>query len=330
MEQTSTLWDAVGNTPLFYIRSLSEMTGCEIFGKAEFLNPGGSIKDRAAKGILLEAEVSGKLSPGGVVIEGSAGNTAIGLATLAAQRGYRTIFCLPNNQSIEKYQILRALGAELHLVEPCPFANPNHFYHVAGRLAKSTPYSLWADQFENTANANVHYQTTGPEIWRQTQGHIDFITLAAGTGGTIAGISRFLKEQDPRIQVVLADPAGSGLVSYLQHGTFASQGSSVTEGIGIMRLTKNFSMAQIDDAWTISDNEMMSMCYHLARCDGLFVGTSSALNCASAYRLANKFKGQGKRIITMLCDSGTRYLSRILDPAWLEKNQITISRIGEE
>jgi cysteine synthase A len=328
MSTKTTVWDAVGNTPLIYIRSLSEMTGCHIYGKAEFLNPGGSIKDRAAKGIIAQAEANGQLSPGDTIIEGSAGNTAIGLATLAAERGYKTLFTLPDNQSPEKYQVLRALGAQLHLVPPCPFTNSNHFYHTARRIAETTPNSLWADQFENTANSDFHYQTTGPEIWEQTQGEIDFLTLASGTGGTIGGLSCYLKEKNKNIQVILADPLGSGLAHYIKEGSFASQGTSVTEGIGIMRRTKNFSKATVDQAWTIDDNEMISMCFHLAQRDGLFLGTSSALNCASAYRLARQYQGQGKHIVTILCDSGTRYMSRLLDPQWQKENHLIISPLG--
>lgn len=325
MSLKASVWDTVGNTPLIYIRSLSEMTGCHIYGKAEFLNPGGSVKDRAAKGIIAQAEKSGTLKKGGTIIEGSAGNTAIGLATLAAERGYHTIFTMPNNQSPEKYQILRALGAELHLVEPCPFANPNHFYHTARQLAEQTPNSIWADQFENLANADMHLTTTGPEIWQQTRGQIDFLTTSAGTGGTISGLSRYLKSKSGKTQVVLADPMGSGLTHYLQEGTFVSQGSSVTEGIGIMRLTRNFAAAKIDRGWTIDDHEMISMCFHLAKNDGLFVGTSSAINCASAYRLGCEYHGHGKHIVTLLCDSGARYMTRLLDPEWIEKNQLKIS-----
>jgi cysteine synthase A len=310
------VWDAVGNTPLLRIRSLSEATGCEIYGKAEFLNPGGSVKDRAAKGIIGDAESRGLLRPGGVIVEGTAGNTGIGLATLAAERGYRVILTVPSDQAREKFDLLEALGAEVRKVAPTKFADPAHFYHQARRIAEETPGAYWANQFENPANGDFHAATTGPEIWAQTAGHVDVFTCAVGSSGTMSGISRALKARDPGVRVVVADPYGSGMYSLLKTGVIAGEGSSVTEGIGIMRLTENFRRVQADDALRVTDAEMIDVLFHLAKHDGLFVGTSSGLNVAAALRIAREHRGSGKVIVTMLCDAGTRYASRILDPAW--------------
>lgn len=321
--------DSVGRTPLILIQSLSQLTGCLMFGKAEFMNPGGSVKDRAAKGIILDAEAKGLLRPGATIVEGTAGNTGIGIATLAAERGYKVVISMPNNQAPEKYDILRALGADLHLVDPCPFSNPNHFYHQGRKLAESLPGAYWADQFENTANGDFHFQTTGPEIWDQTKGKIDFLTMASGTGGTISGTSRFLKSQRQSMQVVLADPLGSGLCSYVLTGQIQSSGSSISEGIGIMRLTRNFMLAQIDQAVTIDDQAMIDMLYHVAKYDGLLLGTSAALNLASAYRLGLQNKGSGKTIVTILCDHGSRYVSRIFNPQWLAQAGLFPKALGD-
>jgi len=319
MRIAGSIWDAVGNTPLIRIRSLSELSGCDIYGKAEFLNPGGSIKDRAAKGIIAKAEKRGELKPGGIIVEGTAGNTGIGLATLAPERGYRVIISMPNNQAKEKYQMLAALGAEVRAVAPCPFANPDHFYHQARRIAEQTPNAVWADQFENEANAHIHYVTTGPELMEQLEGQLDILTLAAGTGGTIGGTSAYLKEQDSRIQVIVADPEGSGIHDYVKTGAWTGDGSSVTEGIGIKRLTANFGRAKIDDAIRISDEAMIDMIFHLAQKDALFLGTSSALNLCAAFRLGMANRGSGKKIVTFLCDHGSRYASKLLEKDWLEE-----------
>lgn len=309
-------------TPLLKIHSLSEITGCDIYGKAEFLNVGGSVKDRAAHGIIEQAERDGLLKPGGTIVEGTAGNTGIGLATLAAQRGYKCVIVMPNNQATEKYQTLNALGVELITVAPCPFADQNHFYHAARRLAEERG-AFWANQFENTANFQSHYKTTGPEIWNQTDGKVNAFVAAAGTGGTIAGVSRFLKEKNPNIHIRLVDPMGSGLYSYLTTGEIKSTGSSITEGIGIMRLTANFKEAKIDDAVQVNDGEMISMLYHLAQHDGLLVGTSAALNVYAAYKYALENKGKKLVITTVLCDSALRYTSKIFNEAFLkEKNLI--------
>lgn len=317
---TGRIGDVVGKTPLVRIDSLSELTGCEIFGKAEFMNPGGSVKDRAALGMIEAAEKSGELKPGGLIVEGTAGNTGIGLATLAAQRGYRCLIVMPDNQAEEKYQTLRALGVELVTVPPCPFANENHFYHTARRLAGERG-GFWANQFENPANSEFHELTTGPEIWEQTGGTVDAFVAAVGTGGTLSGVSRFLKSKKPSTWIRLADPAGSGLHSYLTTGQIASSGSSITEGIGIMRLTENFKRAKIDDSVQVTDEQMISMLYHLAHREGLLVGTSAALNVFAATRYALENRGKGLRIVTILCDSALRYQSKIFSPQFLaEKN----------
>lgn len=310
----------VGRTPLVRINSLSQITGCEIYGKAEFLNPGGSVKDRAALEILNQAEKDGFLKPGDTIVEGTAGNTGIGLATIAPQRGYRSIIVMPNNQSKEKYDILRALGAEVILVAACPFANENHFYHTAKRLAAERGF-FWANQFENLASFQAHFKTTGPEIWEQTYGKIDAFISAVGTGGTIAGVSRFLKTKNKNIHIRLVDPAGSGLYSYVKTGEFSGTGSSITEGIGIMRLTANFKEAIVDDAVQVNDQEMISTLYHLAEHDGLLIGTSAALNVFASYQYALAHKDSGKRIVTILCDSAIRYQSKIFNDEFLaEKN----------
>jgi cysteine synthase A len=317
--QIGKLSEVIGKTPLIKIKSLSEATGCEIYGKAEFLNPGGSVKDRAALGIISEAEKNGQLKPGYTIVEGTAGNTGIGLATLAPQKGYSCLIVMPNNQAQEKYDALKALGVELVTVPPCPFANENHFYHTAKRLASERTDSFWANQFENTANFKAHYQTTGPELWEQMKGKIDAFVSAVGTGGTISGVSRFLKDQDKSVHVRLVDPFGSGLYSYFKTGQFSSTGSSITEGIGIMRLTANFKEALIDEAVQVTDQEMLSTLYHLAEQDGLLVGTSAALNVYASYKYALENKNSGKRIVTILCDSALRYQSKIFNPQFLSE-----------
>lgn len=316
------LHQAVGNTPLIRIKSLSDYSGCEILGKAEWLNPSGSVKDRAALGIILDAEKNGKLKKGDTIVEGTAGNTGIGLATLAAQLGYKCLIVMPDNQALEKYQILKALGAELVTVPPCPFANENHFYHTARRLAESRPNSFWANQFENTANYKYHYQTTGPEIWQQANQKIDAFVSATGTGGTIAGVSKYLKEKKPNCHIRLVDPMGSGMFDYVKNGEIKSTGSSITEGIGIMRITANFKEAKIDEAIQVDDQKMISMLYHLAEQDGLLVGTSAAINMYAAFDYAMKHKGSGKTIVTILCDSALRYQSKIFNEDFLKSKNL--------
>lgn len=312
----------VGQTPIIKIKSLSDITGCEIYGKAEFLNPGGSVKDRAALEIVNEAESHGLLKPGGTIIEGTAGNTGIGLATLAPQRGYHCVIVMPNNQAKEKYDTLHALGVELITVPPVPFANENHFYHTAKRLSEERG-AYWANQFENLASFRAHYRTTGPEIWQQMQGDVDAFVSAVGTGGTIAGVSRFLKERNKNIHVRLVDPFGSGLYSYVTSGAITSTGGSITEGIGIMRLTANFKEAVVDDAVQVSDQDMISTLYHLAKNDGLLVGTSAAINVFAAYKYALEHRNSGKRIITVLCDSALRYQSKIFNEAFLKEKNLS-------
>ncbi len=319
MKRIGMVWDAVGNTPLIKLKSLSERTGCNIFGKAEFTNPSGSIKDRAAKGIIAQAEKEKRLEPGGVIVEGTAGNTGIGLVTLAAERGYRVIISMPDNQAQEKYKMLEALGAEVRPVPPCPFNDPNHFYHRARRIAEETPHAIWADQFENTANSDAHRETTGPEIWRQLDGNVHVLVAASGTGGTLAGVSSFLKECNPNVHVVAADPEGSGVFDYVTKGEFTGEGSSVTEGIGLKRLTANLRRAVIDEAIRISDQEMIDMLFHVAKFDGLFLGTSSALNIFGAYQMAKRFQGSGKNIVTFMCDHGSRYASKLLSSEWRDE-----------
>ncbi len=318
--QAGLLQTAVGNTPLIKIKSLSDSTACEIWGKAEFLNPGGSVKDRAALGILKEAQDQGQLQPGTVIYDGTAGNTGIGLATLAAQMGFKTKLVLPEGLAIEKYQTLEALGAEVVKVKLVPFADQNHFYHTARRLAEADLKGFWANQFENLANFRIHFSTTGPEIWEQSAGTITDFCAAMGTGGTFSGVSRFLKEKNPKIKTTLADPMGSGLYQFVKNGEIKTEGSSVTEGIGIMRLTANFKEAVIDDALKITDQEMIDMLYHLAKYEGLLVGTSAALNACAAWKIAKA--GKGRKIATILCDGALRYQSKIFNPDWLKQQNL--------
>ncbi len=316
-----TLWDAVGNTPLLRIGSLSRLTGCEILAKAEFMNPGGSIKDRAAKGMIRRAEEEGRLRPGGTIVEGTAGNTGIGLGLLGRERGYRVVVTMPDDQAREKYELLEAMGVEIRRVPPVPFADPRHFFHQARALAEREGW-FWANQFENPANGDFHAETTGPEILEQCQGRVDVLVSAAGTGGTIGGVSRCLKAARPATRVVLADPFGSGLYCWVREGKVETTGRSITEGIGIMRLTANFRAAAVDEAIRVSDQEMIEMLYPLARQDSLVVGTSSALNVRAAYEVARRHRGEGLRIVTFLCDHGSRYASKVFNREFLESKQL--------
>ncbi len=310
---------SVGNTPLIRLKGVSEETGCEIFGKAEFLNPGGSIKDRAAKAIVLAAEASGDISPGGIVVEGTAGNTGIGLAHVCSARGYRCIIVIPETQSPEKLDLLRALGAEVRPVPAVPYKDPNNFQKVAGRLANEMDNTIWANQFDNLANRETHLQTTGPEIWRDTEGTIDAFVSAAGTGGTIAGTSTFLKSKNPKVLTVLADPTGTATWHYVKHGEVkVVGGGSISEGIGSSRITANFAGASIDDAEMIPDQECVDMVYRLLYEEGLFLGSSSGINVAAAVRVATEL-GPNHTIVTILCDSGSRYQSRLFNPNWLRE-----------
>jgi len=320
---------AIGNTPLIEIPSLSQATGCRILGKAEFLNPGGSVKDRAALFMVLQAEKEGKLTQGGVVVEGTAGNTGIGLALVANARGYKCQIVMPNNQSQEKIELLRTLGAEVELVPPVPFANPNNYYHLARRRAEEQENAFWANQFENLANSEAHYRTTAPEIWQQTNGELDGIVMSSGTGGTIGGVTSYLKEQNSAIATYLIDPQGSALYSYVTTGEFKGEGSSITEGIGIMRGTANFYRAKLDGAFRGTDREVVEMSHYLLQHDGLFVGSSAALNVVGAVRLARKL-GRGKTIVTILCDGGGRYQSRLFNRTWLAERDLLPQAQGLE
>jgi cysteine synthase A len=310
---------AIGNTPLIRLPKLSAAIGRDIFGKAEYLNPGGSVKDRAALGIITEFERRGLLHPGGVVVEGTAGNTGIGLTLVGNARGYRSIIVMPDDQAPEKYALLRTYGAELHVVEAVPFANDGNYYHTARRMAEAIPGAVWANQFENTANRDAHERTTGPEILAQTGGRLDAFVAAAGTGGTIAGTGRALKAHDPATRVVLCDPYGSALFNFVKRGELVAEGESNAEGIGIKRLTANFKDAPVDDAVRVDDRTMASMAHWLVREEGIFVGGSAALNVAGAARYARTLP-PGSRVVTILCDGGDRYRSRLYNEAWLAEN----------
>ncbi|HTJ27371.1 MAG TPA: cysteine synthase A [Candidatus Limnocylindria bacterium] len=311
----------IGNTPLIALPKLSAVLGRTILGKAEFLNPGGSVKDRAARGIIEDFEARGRLGPGGIVVEGTAGNTGIGLTLVGNARGYRTIIVMPDDQAPEKYALLRTFGAELHVVEAVAYTNEANYYHVARRIAEATPGAVWANQFENTANRDAHERTTGPEIIAQSEGRLDAFVAAAGTGGTIAGVGRALKAHDPRIRVVLADPYGSALFSYVKTGELAAEGDSNAEGIGIKRIVANFKDAPVDDALRVEDAAMVAMAHWLLREEGLFLGGSAALNVVAAARYAAGLPA-GSRVATVLCDGGDRYRSRLYDPSWLAENDV--------
>lgn len=323
--------DAVGNTPLFRLAGLSAETGCEILAKAEFLNPGGSVKDRAAKWIVLDAEQRGALRPGGTVVEGTAGNTGIGLAHVCNARGYKLILLMPDNQSPEKYTLLEALGAEVRKVPVVPYSNPAQYQHQAGRLAQELPNAVWANQFDNTANRRAHVESTGPEIWEQTGGRIDAFVTSSGTGGTLAGTSEFLKGRRASIRGVLADPPGSSLYEYVRNGELKSTGKgSITEGIGIARVTDNFNGAPVDDAVHVEDAETVQMVYRLLYEEGLFVGSTSGINVAAAVRVARQL-GPGHTVVTMLCDGGGKYVSRLFDRAWLvQKGLLEAADAGKD
>ena len=307
---------AIGNTPLLRLRGPSQATGCNILGKAEFLNPGGSVKDRAALYIILDAEKRGALEPGGVIVEGTAGNTGIGLALVGNARGYRTVIVMPNTQSQEKKDVLRLCGAELREVPAVPYKDPNNYVHVSERVAKEVG-GFWANQWDNTANRDAHYRSTGPEIWEQTEGRVDGFTCAIGTGGTLAGVSKFLKDKNPRIRTVASDPMGAAMYSWFKNKELKSEGSSVTEGIGLGRVTKNVEGAQVDDAYRIPDSEALPYIFDLLKNEGLCLGGSSAVNIAGAVRLAKEL-GRGHTVVTILADSGTRYQSKLFNRAFLQ------------
>ena len=308
---------AVGRTPLLRLRRLSDATGCEILAKAEYLNPGGSVKDRAALGLIAAAERPGAQRPGGTIVEASAGNTGIGLTMHGRARGYRSIVVIPANICADKIAFLRALGAEVREVPPAHYSSPENFQHVARRLAESLPGAWWANQFDNTANRDAHHSTTGPEIWEQTGGRVTTFVSAVGSGGTIAGTGAFLKERDPRIRVVAADPHGGAIWSWVRHGhTGSVEGDSIAEGIGQTRVTGNLAGAVIDDALRIGDAPAVAMLHELLRSEGIFTGLSAAMNVCAAAQLARD-GGPGQVIVTILCDTGARYVSTLFHPAWL-------------
>ena len=320
--------ETIGNTPLIRLRKASELTGCEILGKAEFMNPGQSVKDRAALAIIRDAEKRGALRPGGVIVEGTAGNTGIGLALVGNALGYRTVIVIPNTQSQEKKDMLRLAGAELVEVPAAPYANPNNYVKVSGRLAERLASSepngaIWANQFDNVANRQGHFETTGPEIYEQTQGKVDGFICAVGTGGTLAGVGMALKARNPKITIGLADPMGAALYSYYTTGELKSSGSSITEGIGQGRITANLVDAPIDIPFQISDEEALPIVFDLLTEEGLCLGGSSGINIAGAMRLARHL-GPGHTIVTILCDYGTRYQSKLFNPAFLREKGLPV------
>jgi len=315
--------DMIGNTPLVKLKKASEETGCTILGKAEFLNPGGSVKDRAALYIIRDAEKKGLLKPGGTIVEGTAGNTGIGLALVGNALGYKTVIVIPETQSEEKKDMLRLCGCELIQVPAKPYKDPDNYVRYSGRLAeelsKTEPNgAIWANQFDNVANRQAHIETTGPEIWDQTDGKIDAFTCAVGSGGTLAGVSMALKERNPDVKIVLADPMGAALFNYYKHGELKAEGSSISEGIGQGRITANLEDIQVDDAYQIHDADALEVVYDLVRNEGLVLGASSGINVASAIRLAKEM-GPGHTIVTILCDYGMRYQSKIFNPAFLKE-----------
>tara|TARA_R110002110_G_scaffold64680_16_gene178842 strand:- start:876 stop:1877 length:1002 start_codon:yes stop_codon:yes gene_type:complete len=320
--------DAIGNTPLIKLNAASEATGCTILGKAEFLNPGGSVKDRAAMGIIKAAERDGKLRPGGVIVEGTAGNTGIGLALVGNSRGYRTVIVIPETQSQEKKDFLRLVGADLREVPAVPYKDPNNYVHVSQRLAEELAATepngaIWAQQFDNVANRAAHRETTGPEIYEQTNGKVDGFICAVGTGGTLAGTGMFLKEQNSNIRIGLADPMGAALYSYYKDGELKSSGTSISEGIGQGRVTANLEGLTVDHPFQIPDEEAIPIVFDLLRKEGLCLGLSSGINVAGAIRLAKEL-GPGHTIVTILCDWGHRYQSKLFNPAFLREKGLPV------
>ena len=320
--------DAVGNTPLIKLRKASELTGCNILGKAEFMNPGGSVKDRAAKAIVLDAEARGLLRPGGVIVEGTAGNTGIGLALVANSLGYRTVIVIPDTQSQEKKDMLRLCGADLREVPAVPYRDENNYVKFSGRLAEELAKTeangaIWANQFDNVANRKGHYENTGPEIFEQTNGKVDAFICAVGTGGTLAGTGMALKERNPKIIISLADPLGAALHSFYTTGELSSWGGSITEGIGQGRITANLEDAPVDQSFQIPDEEALPICFDLLKEEGLCLGGSSGINVAGAIRLAQEL-GPGKTIVTILADSGVRYQSKLFNPVFLREKGLPV------
>lgn len=319
---------AIGNTPLVRLRRASEATGCEVLGKAEFMNPGGSVKDRAALAIITDAEAKGLLRPGGTIVEGTAGNTGIGLTLVGNARGYRCVIVMPETQSREKIEFLRMIGAELRLVPAAPYRDPGNYVHVSRRLAEelaaSEPHgAIWANQFDNLANREGHRRTTGEEIWRETGGRIDAFTCACGTGGTLAGVAFALKARKPSVRIVLADPPGSALHAWKTRGVLELEGSSITEGIGQSRVPANLEGAPIDDAIRVSDEEALDQVFDLTIHEGLSVGGSAGLNVAAAIRVARSL-GPGHMVVTILCDGGARYQSKLFNPEFLRGKDLPV------
>jgi cysteine synthase A len=320
--------DTIGNTPLIKLNKASEITGCEIYGKAEFLNPGSSIKDRAAKGIILDAIAKKNLLPGGTIVEGTAGNTGIGLGLVGNSLGYKTLIVMPETQSQEKKDALKLIGCELKLVPALPYSNPGNYIRQSEKIAETLRKTsqngvLWANQFDNIANQMSHYNSTGPEIWEQTSGKIDGFTCAVGTGGTLSGTGLFLKEKNKNIKIALTDPYGSGLYNYYENGEMKAEGNSITEGIGQGRITKNLENCPLDLSFRTDDNQALNIIFDLLKEEGLFLGGSSGINVAGAIKLAKEL-GPGKTIVTILCDSGQRYQSKIWNPSFLKSKDLVV------
>lgn len=320
--------EAVGRTPLIRLNRASDATGCEIWGKAEFMNPGGSVKDRAAISIIRDAEASGALRPGGLIVEGTGGNTGIGLAMIGRALGYRTLIVMPNNQSQEKKDAVRLLGAELVEVEPAPYSNPGNYVHVSERLAKERAASepngaVWANQFDNLANRDAHFRTTGPEIWQQTRGEVDGFICAIGSGGTLAGVAAALRRRREDVQIGLADPYGAAMYSWFTDGELRAEGGSITEGIGQARVTANIEGLKVDRAYRIPDAEALEQVFDLVKYEGLCLGGSAGVNVAGAIRLARDL-GPGHSVVTVLCDHGQRYQTKLFNPAFLREKGLPV------
>ena len=328
MTSPQTLLSAIGNTPLIRLNAASDATGCDIYGKAEFMNPGGSVKDRAAIAIIEDAEERGDLRPGGLIVEGTAGNTGIGLTMVGNAKGYTSVIVMPETQSQEKKDVLRIFGADLRLVPAKPYKDPGNYVRYSETLAKELAEThpngvIWANQFDNTANYMGHYRTTGPEIWRQTDGKIDGFTCAVGSGGTIAGVGRYLKEQNEKVQIALSDPDGSALYNHYINGELKAEGNSISEGIGQGRITANLAEAPIDTAYRLSDADALPIIFDLMRDEGLYLGGSTAINIAGAMSMAREM-GPGHTIVTILCDSGQRYQSKVWNPDFLRSKSLPV------